>query len=93
MERERAKPLEGRAAAAHVDCCVLCGCVLCCDGVLFTQFVERVELAPNQGENMQFFVRRQREGDKKEKVTDGAKQNWRAAGALRIFRFFLVYVD
>jgi hypothetical protein len=28
MERERAKPLEGRAAAAHVDCCVLCGCVV-----------------------------------------------------------------
>ena len=27
------------------------------------------------------------------KVTDGAKQNWRAAGALRIVRFFLVYVD
>jgi hypothetical protein len=26
-------------------------------------------------------------------VTDGAKQNWRAAGALRIFCFFLVYVD
>jgi hypothetical protein len=24
------KPLEGRAAAAHVDCCVLCGCVLFC---------------------------------------------------------------
>jgi hypothetical protein len=24
---------------------------------------------------------------------DSAKQNWRAAGALRIFRFFLVYVD
>ena len=24
------KPLEGRTAAAHVGCCVLCGCVLCC---------------------------------------------------------------
>jgi hypothetical protein len=35
MERERAKPLEGRAAAAHVDCCVLCGCVLCCSRVHF----------------------------------------------------------
>ena len=34
------KPLEGRAAAAHVDCCVLCGCVLCCARVLFTHFVE-----------------------------------------------------
>ncbi len=31
MERERAKPLEGRAAAAHVGCCVCCvglGCGL-----------------------------------------------------------------
>jgi hypothetical protein len=46
-----------------------------------------------EGGKYAFFVRRQREGDKKEKVTDGAKQNWRAAGALRIFRFFLVYVD
>ena len=36
----RLKPLEGRAAAAHVDCCVLCGCVLCCARVLFTHFVE-----------------------------------------------------
>jgi hypothetical protein len=38
-----------------------------------------------------FFVWRQREHDKKENMTDGAKQNWRAAGALRIFRFFLVF--
>ena len=71
-ERE-GKPLEGRAAAAHVECCVLCGCVLCCADA--------------------FFVRRQQEGDKNKKVTDGAKQNWQAPGALRIFSFFLVYVD
>jgi uncharacterized iron-regulated membrane protein len=41
-----------------------------------------------------FVVWRQREHDKKENMTDGAKQNWRAAhaaGALRIFRFFLVF--
>jgi hypothetical protein len=31
----------------------------------------------------------QQEGDKNKNVTDGAKQNWRAAGALRIFCFFL----
>jgi hypothetical protein len=40
-----------------------------------------------EGGNMHFLC-----GANK-KVTDGAKQNWRAAGALRIFRFFLVYVD
>jgi hypothetical protein len=46
-----------------------------------------------EGGKYEFFVRRQQESDKNKKVTDGAKQNWRAAGALRIFRFFLVYVD
>ena len=44
-ERE-GKPLEGRAAAAHVDCCVLCGCVLCC---------ARVCTLYLRGENMHFL--------------------------------------
>jgi hypothetical protein len=38
-----------------------------------------------------FFVWRQQERDKNKNVTDGAKQNWQAAGALRIICFFLVF--
>jgi hypothetical protein len=41
MERERAKPLEGRAAAAHVGCCVCCaGLWLAVQYPNFTLFVE-----------------------------------------------------
>jgi hypothetical protein len=33
-----------------------------------------------EGGKYAFFVWHQQEGDKYKKVTDGAKQNWRAAG-------------
>jgi len=38
------KPLEGRAAAAHVGCCVLwlCGCVVARVLYLHTHFVEKI---------------------------------------------------
>ena len=52
MERERAKPLEGRAAAAHVDCCVLCGFVVMCS-LTFYPFC-RVE-HPSKGDIFLLF--------------------------------------
>ncbi len=52
--RERAKPLEGRvaAAAAHVGCCVLC-CVVCCDLSEFTTIL--VVTLYQQNKNVQFL--------------------------------------
>ena len=52
-ERERAKPLEGRVAAAHVDCCVLCGCVVVLCSCTFYPFC-RVE-HPTKGDISPLF--------------------------------------
>ncbi len=56
--RERAKPVEGRVAAAHFGCCVLC-CVLWLWQAHFryrTLLVEKVEIGPAKMANFSTFI-------------------------------------
>ena len=76
MERERAKPLEGIVGRRLRLMLIVVCCVLC--GCVLC--CSRVHFLCGANKNVT-----------KQKRDRCAKQNWRAAGVLRIFRFFLVF--